>query len=342
MTKWGCVVCMAEGQSKAYAVGTRPAFERCVTSRFVVSRLSCHPAAPAATDSTTAHPPGAACRYQIAWSINPHMRVGASDFARAQQQHERFLAALRSERAELEPLAFVHGAYDSVFAKDSAVLVEHGGDRRALLASPVHPVRQREQAGRARSLEALGFAVERCAAALEGGDVVMLPGARRAFLGHGFRSSRAAVEALGGFLGGDVTPLELQDPHLYHLDVALSVLVDGTALVCEEALGAASLRQLRAHPDIARVIPIPRAEALRFGLNLVELDGVVVMGSRAPVVEQALAARGLRVVHTSLSEFQLAGGSAACLVGRVHGSRAASASSASHVSSVAPESRAAA
>ncbi len=251
------------------------------------------------------------------------MRIGAADFARAQQQHDRFLVALRDAGARVEPLAFVHGAYDSVFAKDSALLVEREGVRRALLASPVHPVRQREQAGRARSLEAMGFVVEHAGASLEGGDVVMLPGASGALLGHGFRSSRAAAGELGDFLGADVTPLELVDPHLYHLDVALSVLSDGTALVCEEAFTAESLRRLHAHPAIARVVSIPRDEALRFGLNLVEVDGVAVLGSRAPIVEQTLASRGLQIVHTPLQEFQLAGGSAACLVARLHSQDAA-------------------
>jgi N-dimethylarginine dimethylaminohydrolase len=303
--------------SKGYAdVGTRPAVHPVVSTRLVVSRLACH-------TSAHAHARGSACRYRIAWSINPHMRIGAANFERAEQQHDAFVTALREAGALVEPVAFVHGAYDSVFAKDSALLVEREGERRALLASPVHPVRQREQAGRARSLEALGFTLESARSPLEGGDVVMLPGARGALLGHGFRSSRAAARGLEAFLDAEVTPLELVDPHLYHLDVALSVLSDGTALVCEEAFTAAGLRSLRAHPAISSVVPVPRDEALRFGLNLVEVDGIAVLGSRAPTVEQALVARGSRIVHTPLQEFQLAGGSAACLVARLHSQDAA-------------------
>ena len=292
-----------------------PAPRSLVPPRFLVSALACHAACRASVTP--------ACRYQVAWSINPHMRIGAADFTRARREHSGFLSALRAAGATLEQLAFVHGAYDSVFAKDSAVLVDDGSSRRALLASPVYVVRQREQAARARGLEALGFSVQQSTAALEGGDVVMLPGAKAAFLGHGFRSSRAAAEQLGDFLDGPVTPLELIDPHLYHLDVALSVLGDGTALVCEEAFTRESLQRLRAHPSIAEVVPVPRDEALRFGLNLVEAGGTVVMGSRAGTVEQALAARGFSVVHTPLTEFQLAGGSAACLVARVHAPAAA-------------------
>jgi N-dimethylarginine dimethylaminohydrolase len=297
-------------KAHAAATGMDPALAWCVPSQFLVSALACHAACGASASS--------ACRYHVAWSINPHMRVGSADFTRARREHAAFLAALRATGAKLDQLAFVHGAYDSVFAKDSAVLTATGGVRRALLASPVHVVRQREQTARARGLEALGFTVEHSTAALEGGDVVMLPGAKAAFLGHGFRSSRAAADELGEFLGGEVTPLELVDPHLYHLDVALSVLGDGTALVCEDAFTGESLRRLRAHPLLGEIVPVPRDEALRFGLNLVEADGTVVMGSRAATVEQALAARGLPLVHTPLNEFQLAGGSAACLVARVH------------------------
>ncbi len=307
--------------SKAHAGGA-PAWTL-LSSRTCLRSSSSVPSPVTLAARASASP---ACRYQIAWSINPHMRVGAADFTRADAASTPLLlTALRATGAQLEQLAFVHGAYDSVFAKDSAVLVSSlsatGPSRRALLASPVHR-RAAARAGRsrARALEALGFAVEQSAAASrEGGDVVMLPGANgsvssvTAFVPRAPRPTSSPTSSRV-----EVTPLELVDPHLYHLDVALSVLADGTALVCEDAFTGESLRRLRAHPSIGSIVSVPREEALRFGLNLVEADGIVVMGSRAATVEQALAARGFSVVHTPLNEFQLAGGSAACLVAPVH------------------------
>ncbi|MEI4878475.1 hypothetical protein, partial [Klebsiella pneumoniae] len=72
------------------------------------------------------------CRYQVAWQINPHMEVGAVDFSRAHAQHEAYKATLARLGAEVVELPFVHGAFDSVFAKDPALLVERRGVRRAL------------------------------------------------------------------------------------------------------------------------------------------------------------------------------------------------------------------
>ena len=61
------------------------------------------------------------CAYRVAWSINPHMRVGAVDTARAVRQHASFVRALRQCGAHIEVIAFVHGAFVSVFAKDCAM-----------------------------------------------------------------------------------------------------------------------------------------------------------------------------------------------------------------------------
>ncbi len=146
----------------------------------------------------------------------------------------------------------------------------------------------------------------------------MLPGARGALLGHGLRSSARAASALELFLDAPVTPLELKDPHLYHLDTALTVLSDGTALVCTEAFTQEALHTLERTEGITRVLPVPRSEALGFGLNLVEVGTRVLVGAQAPRVEALLRSLGRRPVRVRLDQFHLAGGSAACLVSQVH------------------------
>lgn len=284
---------------------------RASSYRFVVSRPQCAPWCGQPTD---------ACGFQVAWSINPHMRVGSVQTRHAVRQHATFVRTLESAGAQVDIVPFVHGAFDSVFSKDNAVVVqrEHGG-MEALLAAPRHAQRRLEQRERAQALSSLGVRV--CGsprAPLEGGDVVVLPGARGAFLGHGFRSSTRAATDLERFLDAGVTCLELHDPRLYHLDMALSVLDDGTALVCEEALTAASRRALRSHPAIRSVVQVPMAEALRFGVNLVQIGTTVVWGADAPVTTRALEALGHRVLRVDLDQFHRAGGSAACLVSRIH------------------------
>ncbi len=236
------------------------------------------------------------------------------------RQHGALVRTLRSLGAVVHDVPFVHGALDSVFSKDNAVLVErsHGGVE-ALLANPRHPERKTEQQARARALASLGVAVAAEASSpLEGGDIVMLPGARGAFLGHGFRSSTRAAQELERFLDRDVTCVELRDPHLYHLDMALSVLDDGTALVCHEALTPEGRRAIECHPAIRAVVCVPRDEAMRFGVNLVQVGSTIVWGADAPATTRALRMAGYAVRRVALDQFHLAGGSAACLVSRVH------------------------
>jgi N-dimethylarginine dimethylaminohydrolase len=72
----------------------------------------------------------------------------------------------------------------------------------------------------------------------------------------------------------------------HHLDTALTVLSDGTALACREAFTARGWRQL--HAVLDRIVPLPRSEAMRFTLNLVEVGERVILGAASPVVEACL------------------------------------------------------
>lgn len=260
-----------------------------------------------------------ACSFQVAWSINPHMRIGAVRTRHALRQHRDFVRTLVAAGATVELVPFVHGAFDSVFAKDNAVLVERDARSEALLAQPRYAERMREQRARALALESLGVRVRaESSAPLEGGDVVVLPGATAALLGYGYRSSKAAAGELEQFLDRPVTCLELRDPRLYHLDMAMSVLDDGTALVCREAFTDAALKRLAAHPDIGSIITVPVSEALAFAVNLVQVGKNIVSGADAPATFRSLEARGYRVHRVTLDEFHHAGGSAACLVSKIH------------------------
>ena len=279
--------------------------------RFVVSLPRCRGSCARRTDS---------CAFQVAWAINPHMRVGAVEARHAVRQHDTFVRALEAAGAVVLPVPFVHGAFDSVFSKDNAVLVERDhGALEALLARPRHSERRMEQRARATALSALGVDVSATAEApLEGGDIVMLPGANGAFLGHGFRSSHRAAADLERFLDRDVTAVELCDPRLYHLDMALSVLDDGTALVCDEALTDAGRRAVERHDGVTSILHVPLEEALHFGVNLVQVGKTLVWGADAPATTRALESRGYHVHRVALDQFHHAGGSAACLVSRIH------------------------
>jgi len=287
--------------------------------RFVVSDVRCRGGARCLHEGA---PPDSQCGYRVAWQINPHMRVGASSLCRAEAQHRSLVAALLELGAEVHTLPFVHGGFDSVFVKDNAVLVDDDGLARALMTRPCHRERAMEQEQRTATLVSEGFAVERGRGArFEGGDVVMLPGGQGALLGVGPRSAPEAAHDLEAFIGAPVTCVELCDPFLYHLDTALTVLSDGTALACRDAFTARGWTQLKMLDAISYAVAIPRAEALRFALNMIEVGDHVLLGAASPLVEGCLRALGRIPVVIDLSEFIFAGGSAACLVSRIHSRR---------------------
>lgn len=263
---------------------------------------------------------GDACRYQVAWSINPHMTIGAVEFPLAAAQHAAFVAALERMGVQILRLPFVHAAYDSVFVKDPALLLARRGHKLALLARPRHAERDRERAERARAYAAHGYEIvaDDRAVTWEGGDVVMLPAGDGMFLGHGQRSRREAAAWLERHAGIPVWPLELCDPHLYHLDMALAILPDGTALVCPTALTPASLRVIDQVRGVRRVIRVTREIALGFGLNVVAVGDTIVFGGYHRSLDALVRGLGYQSQVVPLGQFHLAGGSAACLVSTVH------------------------
>jgi phenylacetate-CoA ligase len=138
------------------------------------------------------------------------------------------------------------------------------------------------------------------------------------FLGYGQRSLRESAEWLERSANIAVVPLELRDPHLYHLDMALSVLPDGTALVCEAALSNDAMGALERAPGVRQVITVTREDALAFGLNLVAIGDTILSGSYVPRIKAIVESRGYRIRVSPLDQFHLAGGSAACLVAKLH------------------------
>jgi N-dimethylarginine dimethylaminohydrolase len=221
--------------------------------------------------------------------------------------------------AEVEQIPFVHGAFDSVFMKDSALLMRGICADRALMTHPLHQERIAEQSARAAALEHAGFEVSSpSAATLEGGDIVVLPRGQGAFMGYGVRSSRAAAPMLERFLRVPVIPLELRDPLLYHLDMVLSVLRDGTVVVCRDALTPSSVKDLERVVSPGAKLCVSLEEARDFAVNLIEVGNTLVSASLSPRVHARLCARGYAVHMVRLDEFHAAGGSAACLVARVH------------------------
>lgn len=288
------------------------------TPTFLLSAPCCPPDCQHSSDTTSENDFSEGCIFKVAWSINPHMKVGSACSIRAMHQHTQFSRSLKDAGAQVITLPFLHGAYDSVFIKDSTIVRRSEFGVSALIANPFHKERRIESERRRFNLKKYGAEIAgHSRHHLEGGDIVVSPSNNKIFMGYGFRTDREAAVELSHFFDSPVIPLELKDPHFYHLDVALSILSDGTAFACREAFTDSSWNLLKSS-GLSSLIQVNKEETMRFGLNWVEVGDTIVMGSYLPRLTDILKVLGKKVHYSPLDQFQLAGGSAACLVSRVY------------------------
>jgi N-dimethylarginine dimethylaminohydrolase len=155
---------------------------------------------------------------------------------------------------------------------------------------------------------------ERVAGSFEGmGDALWHPGRYLLWGGYGFRTDLAVYSHLGGLLEVPILGLELVDPEFYHLDTALCLLDEETALWYPEAFSPASRSLVRAVFD--RLIPAPEREARRYlACNAHSPGGQHVLIHEACETScERLAEAGYTPVPIDLSEFLKAGGSVYCM-----------------------------
>lgn len=253
----------------------------------------------------------------VSWSSERPANA-PEDFEEAAKQHDQFRRTLIYAGADLLQVPIVSHAFDSVFIKDSAVLVERPEGRKAFLANFRKQQRQIEQAQRSQGLRQLGFEVEEVAHHFfEGGDLEVLADKSLAFMGYGIRTDPLVKPQLQKFLGIEVVGLELMDKKLFHLDLAFSVLEDGTAFACKSAFSAEAWSKLMAIDNFKSLITVSAEEAAQFAMNWVEVGENIVLGNYVPSVQRELEYAGKNVLVTDLSSFHRSNGGAACLSARV-------------------------
>jgi N-dimethylarginine dimethylaminohydrolase len=257
--------------------------------------------------------------YGIEYEINPWMsRSCASDSAQSVAQWHALRDLLAKLGAEIHLMQPVSGLPDLVFTANAALIC----GCTAFLARFRHAARQgetpvdaawfREQGFEAVELP-LGMDFEGAGDALFCGETL--------FGGYLIRSDARAMQWLAAQIGCRVIPLQLVDPHFYHLDTCFCPLSATEAIYYPPAFDEYGQCVLREH--IPTLIPVAQAEAARFACNAVVLGRHVVLNTGCPQLESELARRDFQPHNTELGEFIKAGGSAKCLTLRLDGEEAA-------------------
>ena len=257
--------------------------------------------------------------YGIEYEINAWMsreRPANRELAMAQWQalHDLLVAA-GARISLLEPAA---GLPDLVFTANAAMIYRH----TAVVSRFRHEVRQREVPHDEAWLAAAGFAIEHMPEGtyFEGAGDALFCG-DTLFAGYRMRSDAVGHQQVAARLGVRVIPLELVDPHYYHLDTCFCPLAPGEAIWYPGAFdeyGRRAITQLVEH-----LMEVQPAEAEHFACNAVAVGREVITNVGCPRLHAALAAAGYTPRETDLSEFVKAGGSAKCLTLRLDGEDAA-------------------
>jgi N-dimethylarginine dimethylaminohydrolase len=257
--------------------------------------------------------------YGIEYEINPWMsRSRASDRGQAIEQWSALADILRKLGVQVEVMTPQPGLPDLVFTANAG-LIYRGTFYSARFR---HAERARESPVFDAWFSEHGFPVQHLPEEMyhEGaGDALFCGDAL--FAGYRIRSDVKGHQWLGQTLGVRVLPLELVNPHFYHLDTCFCPLAPGLAIWYPPAFDAYGQRVIETH--VPNLIQAAEDEANRFGCNAVAVGKTVVLNAGCPRLADALTNREYNVVATPLDEFLKAGGSAKCLTLRLDGEEAA-------------------
>jgi N-dimethylarginine dimethylaminohydrolase len=236
----------------------------------------------------------------------------AFDREAARRQHAEVVsiyerAGVRCHLLETDP-----GLPYQVFARDSSVMTPRGS-----VVTQMHQWwRRGEYAPVIRFLRDNDVPIRGMitAAALEGGDVMIVePGAMLIGAGEE-RTQHVAARQLAGWMEEDGWEVRIEPiPSRYvHIDALCAILGEQLAAVCTDVASVALVAWMREKGF--ELIEFSAEAALRLAGNAISLGGERVLSSPAGAeLNEALRARGLEVYAPDLSMFTLGGGGAHCL-----------------------------
>ncbi|MCU1300135.1 MAG: hypothetical protein JWQ87_419 [Candidatus Sulfotelmatobacter sp.] len=245
------------------------------------------------------------------------------DRQKAQRQWEALRSALEQAGCEVETITPVAGLEDMVFAANQVFVGFHDNIGKFIVPSRmVHDSRQREvpfyvdwYRQRGYKIIEVDLGTGQGNDRLEGhGDLLWQPDWSRIYAGYGFRSTSSGVEKFRDAmskLGIPVVPLELVDPHCYHLDTCFCPLNNEAVLIYPGAYAPESLVTLRGLWK--RIHELTADEAHKFMGNGIVANGRYLTPYVSPRLEAILRQEGLSPVILDTSEFEKSGGSLFCM-----------------------------
>jgi N-dimethylarginine dimethylaminohydrolase len=257
--------------------------------------------------------------YGIEYEINPWMsRSRGSSPVRAQKQWQNLHDTLVALGVKVELMTPQRGLPDLVFTANAGLIFHN----RFFSSRFRHEVRARETPHFDAWFGANGFQVEHLPEGtyFEGAGDALFCGSTL-FAGYRIRSDVNGHQWLGKTLNQQVLPLELVNPHFYHLDTCFCPLAPGEAIYHPDAFDAYGRKVIES--NIPRLLAVGEHDAKRFGCNAVVVGNTVIVNAGCEKLLADLKSWGHATIALELDEFLKAGGSAKCLTLRLDGEEAA-------------------
>jgi N-dimethylarginine dimethylaminohydrolase len=257
--------------------------------------------------------------YGIEYEINPWMsRSRGSSPDRAKGQWKGLHDALVALGVRVELMTPQPGLPDLVFTANAGLMFHN----RFFSSRFRHEVRAKETPHFDAWFAANGFHVEHLPEGtyFEGAGDALFCGPTL-FAGYRIRSDVNGHQWLGKLLNRHVLPLELVNPHFYHLDTCFCPLAPGEAIYHPGAFDQYGRKVIERH--IPRLLTVGEQDANRFGCNAVVVGKTVIVNAGCDQLQADLKAWGYQPIALELDEFLKAGGSAKCLTLRLDGEDAA-------------------
>lgn len=250
----------------------------------------------------------------------------AVDVEKAQREHQAIQAAFKEAGIEVVTVSPPEACQDGVYTANWALI----RGRKAIMSN-LPPSRQPESPYAEQILRNLGFDIVRLPAEYRfSGQGDALPCGNRLFVGTNYRTSLEVHPLLSRETALEVITLETipevdisgnpvlnkvtgwPDSFFYDLDLALAVITPNLIAWCPEAFTPESQSRIRNLTDLDK-IEVSYEEATKASAcNLVSTGETVIMGSRAPRLQEALEAYGIRVLTVDVTELMKGGGFIRC------------------------------
>jgi N-dimethylarginine dimethylaminohydrolase len=244
------------------------------------------------------------------------------DPAAAHAQHAEMVAAYESAGVNMHFLEPDPALPYQVFARDSSAMTPNGA-----IVTQLHQWwRRGEYAPVIRFYQGSEIPIRGMitAAALEGGDVIVVePGSM--LIGNGEeRTQVQAAQQLAGWMQDDGWEVRIEPipGHFVHIDVLVSILAPKLAAVCIDAASGGLTAWLRGKGF--EILDVSVEDAFKLGVNAISLGADRVLSTAgSPRLNEQMRAHGLEVLDPELSMFTAGGGGAHCLAQALRRDRAA-------------------